>query len=261
MPIDFIDCNVADMCSGCGIQGLTAARRGAKHVTCIDMNPRAIRFATFNMTLNGFDHETITIVERNLLELDDTDVSIERFPFDIVLANPPYIAGTRNASNEANEEGLSTYGLTLFGDGGLRGEVVLSQICKLVSSSHWLKDGGSFYIVSNLVNVETYASRFISWWSCNEGYGCEAVLLHGKTWLPIEYASLILDNIPTTSIECQRYESELRKQEIHSVTNGFIIGRKVSKETSLRVEFITNEIWQELLNIHNNLDIKSKFPQ
>lgn len=42
-----------DFCSGCGIQGIVASKTYASDVTLVELNPRAIRFARFNIYLNG----------------------------------------------------------------------------------------------------------------------------------------------------------------------------------------------------------------
>lgn len=48
---------ILDLCSGSGVQGIAAAvlRRGEASVTCVDINPRAVRFSRFNALLNGLD--------------------------------------------------------------------------------------------------------------------------------------------------------------------------------------------------------------
>ncbi|CAM9209814.1 unnamed protein product [Scytosiphon promiscuus] len=46
---------ILDLCCGSGVQGIAAAvlRRGEASVTCVDISPRAVRFARFNALLNG----------------------------------------------------------------------------------------------------------------------------------------------------------------------------------------------------------------
>ncbi|CAM9654941.1 unnamed protein product [Ectocarpus sp. 4 AP-2014] len=48
---------ILDLCSGSGVQGIAAAvlREGEASVTCVDINPRAVRFSRFNALLNGLD--------------------------------------------------------------------------------------------------------------------------------------------------------------------------------------------------------------
>ncbi|CAM9411626.1 unnamed protein product, partial [Phaeothamnion confervicola] len=44
---------VLDLCAGSGVQGIAAAALYAAEVVCVDVNPRAVRFARFNAHLNG----------------------------------------------------------------------------------------------------------------------------------------------------------------------------------------------------------------
>ncbi|CAB1114608.1 unnamed protein product [Ectocarpus sp. CCAP 1310/34] len=48
---------ILDLCSGSGVQGIAAAvlRGGEASVTCVDINPRAVRFSRFNALLNGLN--------------------------------------------------------------------------------------------------------------------------------------------------------------------------------------------------------------
>lgn len=59
---------VLDLCCGSGVQGIAAAalRGGNAHVTCVDINPRAIRFARFNALLNGLDESRFHAVAGDL---------------------------------------------------------------------------------------------------------------------------------------------------------------------------------------------------
>lgn len=59
---------VLDLCCGSGVQGIAAAalRGGNALVTCVDINPRAIRFARFNALLNGLDESRFRAVAGDL---------------------------------------------------------------------------------------------------------------------------------------------------------------------------------------------------
>ena len=123
---------VLDLCTGSGVQGIAFARlmalRGASAaVTCADINPRAARFARFNAALNGLDAETAGDcgVEVRLGDLyaavaspapEDADA-----PFDVVLANPPFVP----VPQELNA-GVMRYGL--FADGGGLANALLKSL-------------------------------------------------------------------------------------------------------------------------------------
>lgn len=59
---------VLDLCCGSGVQGIAAAalRGGNALVTCVDINPRAVRFARFNALLNGLDESRFRAVAGDL---------------------------------------------------------------------------------------------------------------------------------------------------------------------------------------------------
>lgn len=59
---------VLDLCCGSGVQGIAAAalRGGDALVTCVDINPRAVRFARFNALLNGLDESRFRAVAGDL---------------------------------------------------------------------------------------------------------------------------------------------------------------------------------------------------
>lgn len=113
--------DILDFCSGSGVQAITTLAALSKvfpnaRATCVDVNPRALKFIRFNAILNGFDEtdERIRLIHGNLdsgnllssdgdtktlLEAlkqpDNTSNNIERRQQDrsyqIILANPPFI--------------------------------------------------------------------------------------------------------------------------------------------------------------------------
>lgn len=61
---------ILDLCCGSGVQGIAAAalREGNAVVTCVDINPRAVRFARFNACLNGMDNHRFRAVVGDLYD-------------------------------------------------------------------------------------------------------------------------------------------------------------------------------------------------
>jgi len=136
---------VLDLCCGSGIQGLVASRY-AKEVIGVDLNPRAIRFARFNAQLNGV--RNISFVQGNLYE------PVKDQSFDTILANPPFVPSPKRQIR--------------FRDGGATGEEILEQIIK--DSADHLTQEGKLFIVSDLVNVQTYESKLARWWRGNPAH-------------------------------------------------------------------------------------------
>jgi SAM-dependent methyltransferase len=73
---------VLDVGTGSGIVGLLQAGEG-RRVVALDVNPRAVAFATFNARLNGADG--FSCRQRSIFD----GVGDERF--DLVLSNPPFV--------------------------------------------------------------------------------------------------------------------------------------------------------------------------
>ena len=128
-----------DLCCGSGIQGLYASRY-ARSVIGVDINPRAIRFSRFNAQLNGIDN--IEFRQGNLYEA----VIQERF--DTILANPPFVPSPNREFK--------------FRDGGANGEEILTAIIQ--GSAEHLYPNGRVHIVTDLVDIDTYAQKLDDWW-------------------------------------------------------------------------------------------------
>jgi carbamoyltransferase len=129
---------VLDLCCGGGIQGLIASRY-AKSVASVDINPRAIRYARFNAQLNGIDN-----IQFHLGSL----YQAVQGKFDTILANPPFVPSPTQEFR--------------FRDGGNTGEDILSEIIR--GSADHLTPKGHLFIVTDLVDVGSYADKLRRWW-------------------------------------------------------------------------------------------------
>ncbi len=70
---------------GSGVLSISAARAGAKHVTALEINPRAKNFAGFNFVLNGVE-DKITVLDGQ----QDLWKPVEGRKFDYIISNPPF---------------------------------------------------------------------------------------------------------------------------------------------------------------------------
>jgi carbamoyltransferase len=147
-PRNNVDC-VLDLCTGSGIQALTASRY-AHQVVGVDINLRALRFARFNAQLNGIEH--VKFRSGNLYQA----VSGK---FDIILANPPFVPSPSQDYR--------------FRDGGANGEEILAQIIK--GSAEHLTTDGRLFIVTDLVDLPKYQSKLAQWW---QGGAADQLILH-----------------------------------------------------------------------------------
>jgi release factor glutamine methyltransferase len=85
--LDLAGKRVAEVGTGSGILALAAARAGAARVVAVDINPQAARTAADNARRNGLDG-CVEAVCSNLLS-----ALAPRPLFDVILSNPPYVAG------------------------------------------------------------------------------------------------------------------------------------------------------------------------
>lgn len=76
---------VLDICTGSGVLALEAARLGAREVLAFDLCPAAVECASGNAAASGLP------VEVRLGTLQD---AVRHGPFDLVVANPPYVPST-----------------------------------------------------------------------------------------------------------------------------------------------------------------------
>lgn len=133
-----------DLCCGAGAQAL-AASPYSEHVTGVDINPRALRFARFNAAANGV--ENVTFVQGDLYApLGDAR-------FDAIVANPPFVPWPQGDD------------LLLYRGGGPRGEDVLERILAGVGAH--LNVPGTVTICADLADVDALGARIAVWQGAN----------------------------------------------------------------------------------------------
>jgi SAM-dependent methyltransferase len=76
---------VFDPFAGSGILGLMALRLGATYVDFLDVSPRAQAFAIANAKRNGFPAERYAAHLGSIADFEASE------PYDLVLANPPFV--------------------------------------------------------------------------------------------------------------------------------------------------------------------------
>jgi methylase of polypeptide subunit release factors len=85
---DWTQAHVLDLASGSGILGLVALRKGAKHVTGIDLNPYASDAMAANWKANRFPPETYTFVQSDCFTTLEGDSKYYE-AHDLLVCNPP----------------------------------------------------------------------------------------------------------------------------------------------------------------------------
>ena len=98
MPRESCD-HALDLCTGTGIAGLIAAARFARRVTLVDIAERSVRFARFNVALNGLAN--VRVVQ------GDVYSALGGEHFDLIIAHPPYVPAleTEFVFRDAGEDG------------------------------------------------------------------------------------------------------------------------------------------------------------
>ena len=197
-----------DLGSGCGVQALLAARHSG-HAVGVDINPRAIRVATFNARLNDIPNA----------EFRQGDM-FQRLPeetFDLVVSNPPFV--------------ISPESRFLYRDSVLSGDAVCSETVRRVPSL--LSEGGFATILCNWAASE----GDVEWWSRPLSWatdtGCDVWALHHRTEDPLAYAASwnrplqVLDP-PAYSTTLDRWLAYYRELGITAVNYGALIMRRRS---------------------------------
>ena len=262
---------VLDLCCGCGVQSLAIAmcRRfrgvGETALAMIDRSPRAVRFARFNILLNGIpDDDTAGTTHAAVYCGDASNVAsvlpqrLQPFSFDAILINPPYIPNPEKAA-----------GLETFGDGGWSGEELTAAA--VAQSKSLLHCGGILAVVANLPNADKYPAKLQKWWETEallerrcgqdedagdaQSWGLKATVLCGCRWTPQRYAELIhmYDSSTATSTTTDNYARALERSGVEDVCNGFIFARMARASPGDRVACVVStaheQLWQAVAGV------------
>lgn len=110
MPELVANKSVFDPFAGSGVLGLMALRLGATHVDFLDINPRAQAFQLENAKRNGFANTRYRTLLQPIAEFEP------EAPYDVVLANPPFVP---------TPDGIEG---TLTSSGGPRGDRYVEEL-------------------------------------------------------------------------------------------------------------------------------------
>nr|MBS0021039.1 methyltransferase [Gammaproteobacteria bacterium] len=188
-----------DLCTGSGIQALVASRY-AKEVLGIDINPRAIRFARFNACLNGIYNARFIV--------GDLYSSLKGREFDLILANPPFVASPRQELR--------------FRDGGACGEDVLSRIVS--EAAHYLTENGRLHVVADLADAADYEKKLDAWWS---GGPAHKLVLQTADRNELQFAiphthAPFGQRFETYNTELEQWVTSFRQAKLTSINFGYI---------------------------------------
>jgi release factor glutamine methyltransferase len=121
-----------DLCTGSGILALTAALRGAREVTAVDVSRRAVATVRLNARLNGV---RVRALRGDLYE------PVGNARFDAIVSNPPYVP--------SDDDVLPARGLDRAWAGGRDGRLLLDRI--ITGAADHLRPGGFVLLVHSSV--------------------------------------------------------------------------------------------------------------
>lgn len=181
-----------DICAGGGIQSLFLADH-CERVTGIDLNPRALEIARFNLRLNGV--ENVELLHGNRLD------PVAGTTFDLIVCNPPfYISPGRR---------------TLYSDN----EMELDEFCRRIvtEAAGHLNEGGHLHALLEWVEIEgqTPRDRLAEWF---DGLGCDVWAMRDYRNDLVDYIrKRLIENTPRDRgavIEWKRYFEQRKVREI-----------------------------------------------
>lgn len=154
---------VLDLCTGSGFVAIAAAEMGCTSVTAFDICPHAVRCTRENAVLAGVD---VDVREGTWID------ALECGPFDVVVANPPYVPTPPGGGVEAIR---ASAGPSWAWNAGPDGRLVLDPLCE--AAPKLVCDGGSLLLVhSALAGVQQSLDR-LKW------AGMRAEVIASK-WIP-----------------------------------------------------------------------------
>lgn len=153
-----------DLGTGCGVQALHLATHAGR-VTATDVSERALRFAATTAALAGLDWD---------LRLGDLVAPVRGERFDLVVSNPPFVAGP----------GTTTH---TYRDSGRPGDTISAELATAAPSL--LNPGGTLQFLANWLHVTggDWAERVAGWFA---GTGLDVWVIQRELADPIAYVGL-----------------------------------------------------------------------
>lgn len=196
---------VLDLGAGCGYHALLAAAH-AQTVVGTDINPRAIRMASLNASLNGVTN--IQWREGSFYE----PVASERF--DLVISNPPFVISPENAH--------------VYRSAGMSGDGVTETVVRGAASA--LAPGGIAQFLCNWAHLRgiDWQDRIAGW---VEGKGCDLLVLRSETLGADDYAQYWVQQTREESSEppaerARRWRESYASLGIEAASIGLVLLRK-----------------------------------
>jgi methylase of polypeptide subunit release factors len=251
--------SILDLGTGSGIQALVAqASTQSPHVTCVDVNQRALLLAKLNFkwnqeTTSADDDHVDESLRLDLILGDLREDQGQRLMVDadnglatlsspeswsdllahptLILSNPPFLPVPDVDAVINNRHGW-------FSGGGPSGEDLLQRVVEL--SSEILPQHGTLAIVSEFMNPRLVSNRIQDWWSRKDGETAAATGILLTNQVPIDARTYAERRAGSTSEEEAIWKQHLDTEGITSISPGLLFVRKGAENGTL-------ELHQELV--------------
>jgi methylase of polypeptide subunit release factors len=197
---------VLDLCTGSGVQALQHAA-AARSLVAVDINPRAVALARCNAELNAIDTFDV--------RLGDAYAPVRNEQFDLIIANPPFVASPY-------AKGPSYHA------GGATGDGILRRI--IAGFGRHLRAGGRAFAISHVAlrANETIADVAAGWF---DNFTGRALVLIIEVGSPVDLAAaqslFALDRgLAAYATEVRRWLAYLRRQRIREVAAVLVVAEQ-----------------------------------
>ena len=154
---------VLDLCTGSGFVAMAAAEMGCASVTALDICPRAVSCARANVELAG---TAVDVRQGSWLD------AIDLAPFDVVVANPPYVPTPPRDDSALIADGA---GPSWAWNAGPDGRLILDPLCE--ATPKLLCDGGTLLLVHSAIAGVQQSMDRLKW----AGMRAEVI---ASMWIP-----------------------------------------------------------------------------
>jgi len=206
-----------DLGTGCGVQALHLSTHAGR-VTATDVSPRALRFAATTAALNGLDWE--------LLE-GDLALPVRGRRFDLVVSNPPFVAGP----------GTTTH---TYRDSGRPGDALSAELC--AAAPGLLAEGGTMQFLANWLHVagQDWGERVAGWVA---GTGLDAWVVQREVTDPVAYVRLWLSDAAETADRAAAWLDWFDAHKVEAIGFGLVNLRAAgSDDPTVRVEDLRQQV-------------------
>jgi methylase of polypeptide subunit release factors len=210
-----------DLGTGCGVQALHLSRH-ATAVTATDISDRALRFAATTAALSGLTWD---------LRRGDLADAVPGQRFDLVVSNPPFVAGPGDTTHT-------------YRDSGRPGDRICADLIR--AAPGLLNRGGTMQFLANWLHVagEDWADRVAGWLA---GTGLDAWVIQREVSDPVGYVNLWLADSGEGQARREAWLDWFDANKIEAVGLGLVTLRAAGHDDpTVRIEDLRQQVDQPL---------------